>query len=149
MPQAAEISSQARAIAWPDVLGRSFAAWQAAGRDVNGISLPGDPTFTQGAYTLGNWAQACGVGSTFDSMWQALRARQKGVWGSFYDAASCYAAFATAYTPTNGSVPAADSTGLGYYGASDNRVSTPTTGGPRVFRVDYNHGPRAFRLTGI
>ena len=143
------ISSQAQAIAWPDVTGRSFSAWQAAGRDVHGIALASDPAFSQGAFALEDWGQACGVGGTFDAVWQALRARQEGVWNTFHDTTACYASFAAAYTATPTSVPAADLGALGYFGATDNRVLAPSAGGPTVYRVDYNHGPRAFRLTGI
>ena len=146
---ALEISTQATAFSWPDVSGRSFSAWQAAGRDVHSVALTADPVFNQGSYAMPDWALARGVGSTFDSVWQTLRARQEGVWGPFYDAASCFKAFAVAYTATDTSVPAIDNSGLGYFGVTDNRVLTPSTGGPTVYMLKFNHGSTAFRLTGI
>jgi hypothetical protein len=116
-----QISTQNSAFYWPDVSTKSFAAWQAKGRDVNGIALASTPAFSRGTYKLAGWAQDNSLGSSLSSLDSALRTRQAGSWGVWSDASKCYQAFAAAYTPTLASVPAIGSARTAHYGAADNR----------------------------
>lgn len=119
-----KITTQSTAFSWPDVTTNNLTTWKTTGRDPHSIALSSDPTFTSGSYSMDNWAAANSLGSTFDSFWPALRDRQENVWNSWHDAANCYIAFQTAYTPTISSVPSVDTTVTGYYGAIDNRSLT-------------------------
>ena len=138
------LSANNRALDWLGLATRSFQAWQASGRDHNGVALD-SLTFQDGSYDLEAWAKQNKLGVTFDELRENLKARETGVWSDAYDAQKCYQAFQVAYAPDSRSLPALDKTPLGYYGAADPRapvgVGTVTPAAGRISPKDQRRTP--------
>ncbi|CAB4130928.1 hypothetical protein UFOVP124_43 [uncultured Caudovirales phage] len=109
-----QISTLNSAFSFPDVSTRNFTTWQAAGRDVSGITIATDPAFPTPPSS-----------GYISSAMTALATRNEGEWLPSHSGKNAYNLYAAAYMPAQ-LTAAADG---GFFGATSYLASSGGSGG--------------------